>query len=316
MAKVTIIQNGKPVTVEETRPGLFGELGYQYANGSSNSSQQTPQQTQQSSPAPQQTNNQSEVDKLKSKALELQNQLDTAKAAGYSGNQTIQNFSDGTIKPNESTGNAAFDAVIKQMNQMFEQALASGQKLNPQLDLSKPEVMKQFIDQAETELDPYYKTLFSAAKKDVYSYMDNAQKQYELLAKQEAEKFRRSLGDSRESAAGRGMSQSSNQMFAEQNLMSDTNASLESAYNTQAYNLGGKIRDYTYAYGTDQGLTTPVKQYGVTNTPSGSQYTRQLNTLTPESAITGSEEFKARAAKNVYAKELGKWKNDYMNVGN
>ena len=316
MAKVTIIQNGKPVTVEETRPGLFGELGYQYANGSSNSSQQTPQQTQQPSPAPQTTNNQSEVDKLKAKALELQNQLDTAKAAGYQGNQQIQNFSDGTIKPNESTGNAAFDAVIKQMNQMFEQALKSGKKLNPLLDLSNKEVMKQFIDQAEEELDPYYKTLFSAAKKDVYSYMDNAQKQYELLAKQEAEKFRRSLGDSRESAAGRGMSQSSNQMFAEQNLMSDTNASLESAYNTQAYNLGGKIRDYTYAYGTDQGLTTPVKQYGVTNTPSGSQYTRQLTNLTPESAITGSEEFKARAAKNVYAKELGKWKNDYMNVGN
>jgi len=316
MAKVTIIQNGKPVTVEETRPGLFGELGYQYANGSSNSSQQTPQQTQQPSPAPQTTNNQAEIDRLKAEALKLQQQIDTAKAAGYQGNQQIQNFSDGTIKSNENTGNPLYDQLIKNINSIVDQAKAGGKKLNPQLDLSKPEVLQQFIDQAATELDPYYKTLFKAARQDIYSYMDNAQKQYELVAKQEAEKFRRSLGDSRESAAGRGMSQSSNQMFSEQNLMSDTNASLESAYNKQSYDLGGKIRDYTYAYGTDQGLTTPVKQYGVTNTPSGSQYTRQLNTLTPESAITGSEEFKARAAKNVYAKELGKWKNEYMNVGN
>ena len=323
--QVTINVNGSPVTVTETSPGLFGSLGYSYVSGGSSSPTSSPSSSSSSSggtysggssSSTPTTNNQAEIDRLKAEALKLQQQLDTAQAAGYQGNQQIQNFSDGTIKPNESTGNPAFDAVIKQMNQMFEQALKNGQKLNPQLDLSKPEVMKQFIDQAETELDPYYKTLFSAAKKDVYSYMDNAQKQYDLKVKQEAETFRRNLGAQREDAAGRGMSYSSNAGFQEQNMVNDTNRNLESYYNTQNYDLSGKMRDYTSKYGTDTGLTRSLSQYGVNNTPSGTSYERQLTNLTPESAITGSEEFKARAAKNVYAKELGKWKNDYMNVGN
>lgn len=33
MAKVTIIVNGKQVTIDEAVPGIFGQLGYQYVNG-------------------------------------------------------------------------------------------------------------------------------------------------------------------------------------------------------------------------------------------------------------------------------------------
>jgi len=36
MAQVTIISAGKPITVEETTPGLFGKMGYQYASSQSN----------------------------------------------------------------------------------------------------------------------------------------------------------------------------------------------------------------------------------------------------------------------------------------
>ncbi len=41
MSQVTILVNGKPTQVEETTPGLFGQLGYQYANNSQASTPRT-----------------------------------------------------------------------------------------------------------------------------------------------------------------------------------------------------------------------------------------------------------------------------------
>lgn len=214
----------------------------------------------------------------------------------------------------KKTGDPVLDAAIEQMQKLVAQQNAQGKKLNPALDWSDPAVRKRFVDQAENELGPYYKTLFKAAKEDIYSYMDQVQKDYELKAKAATEDYKRTLGTQREAAAGAGTIFSGARNLGEIQTTEAANRGLESLYNAQSYDVGSKLRDYTYKYGTDQGLTQPVNQYGVSNVGKGSQYSRQLNTLTPESAVTGSEEFKARTAKDVYAKEAAKWASEYENV--
>ena len=78
-----------------------------------------------------------------------------------------------------------------------------GNKINPNIELT-PETVKQFLDQATTELSPYYKEKIGAIQQDLYKNLDDLQKQYEYNKKQEEGQFRTALGKSREERSGMG----------------------------------------------------------------------------------------------------------------
>ena len=74
MAKVTILVGGRPATVEETSPGLFGKLGYQYASGGP--ATPTPQPSPQPSPIQNEVKNRATSTPATAPATTFTRQLD------------------------------------------------------------------------------------------------------------------------------------------------------------------------------------------------------------------------------------------------
>ena len=92
--QVTILVNGQPLTVNEVRPGLFGELGYEYASGGPTSPTAPTTPTQPSQPASTYTGV-SIVDYLKS----VGQSSDYSSRSALAAQQGIQNYQ-GTAEQN------------------------------------------------------------------------------------------------------------------------------------------------------------------------------------------------------------------------
>ena len=318
MAKVKVkTPQGQIITVDESRPGLFGEIGYEYVNdnnlGYSNpdpeeqagiDNENNPPTTTTTPPAT--TTTQPPVDTLPPDDPSNKFNTQTGKLN--------PNYNGGDDTGFTSVGDDNMDQILEQINTIINDKLSAGKTVNKDIDFDDPAVMEQFYDQAEAELGPYYTKLFGDAKEDVYSYLETSKKQYELKTKQMAEEAKRSLETQRATSASAGTLYSGARNLGEQDWASNVNRGLESLYNTQASDVRGVIRDYTSKYGTDQRLTTPVNQYGLSNVGKGNQYTRQSSVLTPDSGITGSEEFKARINKEKYAKNAATGRSLWENI--
>lgn len=102
-----------------------------------------------------------------------------------------------------STGNSQLDALLGEMQGYLDKLISSGKTVNPNIELTPAEI-QGFLDQASTEINPYYKSQFDVIKKDLSSNLDLLQKSYELNKENSLSDFTKSLGASRESASGAG----------------------------------------------------------------------------------------------------------------
>lgn len=201
-----------------------------------------------------------------------------------------------------NTGNPQLDGILNSMQTYLNTLIQQGKQINPNIELT-PAIIKQFTDQAISEIDPYYAGLFKAIKDDVTHNLDSLQKQYELQ-KQDAEaQFKSSLGTTQENAAGAGLAFSGVRGQAEQNLVQGTNRSLAQAGNqaaNQAYNalhnaetqVGSRnIADFGLP-SFDTAVATTAGRGGFTGTTAPSYFT--------PSNITGSLEYaKAGDIRNL-----------------
>lgn len=219
-----------------------------------------------------------------------------------------------TASETPSTGNTQLDSMYAEMKKMLEQMYAAGGTINKKINLDDPAEMQKFYDQAETELGPYYQSLFKAAKQDLYSYLDVSKKAYELKKASTLDEFKQSLGTQREAAAGAGTAFSGARALGEKQLSDTASRSLESLYNTTGYDIGGKIREYTNKYGTDTGLTTALPQYTASAAGRGLISPERTTTYAPEAGIVGSEEYAARSTKKSYAQQLATRASEYANA--
>ena len=130
---------------------------------------------------------------------------------------------DGSYAP---TGNPELDAILQEMQKYLDNLTASGQVVNPAIELS-PEMIQQFLDQAESEISPYYAGQIRAIKGDLSANLQYLQQQYGLEKQAEEAKLKSNLGSYREQAAGAGLAFSGGRGQQEGEYIAGTNRQLQ-----------------------------------------------------------------------------------------
>jgi len=103
----------------------------------------------------------------------------------------------------EGTGNKTLDEILVAMQEMIDNMNDQGQIVNPNIELTPAEI-QGFLDQAVTELDPYYSSYIESIKTDLADDISQLQESYNLNKEQRIADFQSSLGAQRETEATRG----------------------------------------------------------------------------------------------------------------
>ena len=109
--------------------------------------------------------------------------------------------------PEFSTGISDLDQLYNTLAQYLEKLIESGNTINPSVELN-PEVVQEFINQAEAEVGPYFSSQIALVKDDLSATLSGLQRQFEQEKAQSEAQFRQQLEGSRESFAGAGLAQS------------------------------------------------------------------------------------------------------------
>lgn len=191
------------------------------------------------------------------------------------------------------TGNPELNALLGQMQTYLQTIIASGKQINPNIEL-EPKLIQQFLDQATSEIDPYYASQIKNIKDQLQPNLDLIQRQYENEKMNSEATFKKSIADSRESAAGAGTVFSGQRILGEKNYLDQTNRGLDlnaAQYQNQVNNT---LRNTAGQVGSRNlsNLNTPSFATAAgTLEGNGSFYNtgRTYNALVP-SGITGSLE--------------------------
>ena len=95
-------------------------------------------------------------------------------------------------------------AWITSMNSA-QKKIEAGQVINNQLDLTDPEVMKPFIQDATLQLDPYYKEQFRQYEQDLSVSLNRMSDDFQKSLNRQQDVFKRGLGVQAESEAQAGL---------------------------------------------------------------------------------------------------------------
>lgn len=125
-----------------------------------------------------------------------------------------------------TTGDPKLDAILAEMQKKVNDAQANGQMINPNIELTPAEI-KKFLDQATSEIDPYYASQIAAIRKNLDMSLDELQKSYDLQKQQNEADFKANLGVQQEQLADTGLAFSGARKQRENALVSDQNRMLE-----------------------------------------------------------------------------------------
>ncbi len=139
-----------------------------------------------------------------------------------------------------STGSAQLDALQGQLGSYVDQLAASGKTINPNIELS-PSTVQQFLDQAKSEIHPYYASQIDSMKNEIGSSLQNMQRQYDLAKSGQEADFKKNLNDTREQLAAGGAAQSGFRGQQEQQLQQGAQRSIQSLTNSAAGNAGSTL---------------------------------------------------------------------------
>lgn len=227
-------------------------------------------------------------------------------STGQKVQQQQQQVQQGTSQAG-SFGNPQLDQLYKTMESWLTSLKAQGKVVNPNIEIT-PELMKGFLDQAENEINPYYRSQFSAIKSDLQSNLDYLAKDYELNKQSQQAQFRNQLGLQRETEAEKGTLFSGGRRERANNLTS--------AYNRQLQSDEMGFLNKTQGLGTTAERTIGSSNLADIKPPTVNSY--QARTLgegnfanvaprslfSPTSGITGSLEREQLTATNVRQREL------------
>ncbi len=335
MAKVKIIVGGKPVEVEETTPGLFGQLGYQYAGGSSTPSVSSGGSTTTPTPTtttqqPAQTTimvggkptqvtettpglfgnlgyeyadtttttnpNQAQIDKLKQEVLDIQQVVEAADKAGYAGTgKDITTDASGNIVPASEvispTGDETLDGILQEFKTYLSDLLKAGNKVNPNVVIDSA-TAQSFIDQAASQINPYYQSQINSIKQELTQSLDDAVKAYDLQQQEMNESFRRNLGIQRENEVSSGTVYSGRRALRENALRDATSRSLEGLANKATQGARDMLQQTERTIGSSNisGITPSVTQYTASLAGKGGLTPQTTRSLTGVGGVTGSLE--------------------------
>lgn len=221
----------------------------------------------------------------------------------------------------DSKNKSDFDALddtlkmawITSMNSV-QQSIEAGKVINNKLDLSNPTVMKRFIDDATTQLDPYYKEQFRQYEQDLGNSLERMDTDYKNAISRSEDDFKLGLGKQAESEAQSGTAFSSGrtdrlgQSITEQQQGIDdaTTALLRNkqdlAQNAERTLGSDAFSKFSGKFGANQ---YQVGQNGYTNIGSRSLFT-------PQGQLLGSLPGDRTVAINTEANRLAEIKNQQL----
>lgn len=350
--QVTILVNGQPTTVMETTPGLFGQLGYQYANQGATA---TPPVSPVSAPVAIETTSSTglktptltpttkplsaedpstlyatgydfsgfksgDLVKINGQMYHYSgnNKVLPARPASYASFQEAQTpevpIAQGQTSSETVTGDPILDETLKSMQAMIDKLLASGQTVNPYIDIT-PEKVAEFTAQAQREIDPYYASQLKLARE---GFLRSVGYTTEELGKYEADLERkygtqvRQLG---EQAAEQGFALSGLRKREETELAYGTQQDIESKRRALGYETGTQARQFAQQWGGgDMSIPTISQAPRVLAGEMGFQRSGEQTPfyqLSPETyqGLIGSKEWEQKAAKQTRVSQLeSAWK--------
>lgn len=208
----------------------------------------TPQNNQQA------TQIQEKIDALKGQAQNAQN-AGYGEGGRFAGQDIPANVLDGSY----DTGNPQLNDMLLQLQQYLDRVKASGQVVNPSVELS-PSQIQGFLDQASREISPYYASQIGAIKDDLTKSIDNLQKQWEIQKETDQATFKQNLATQRENNAGSGLAFSGVRGAAEEGLVSAQQRSLDLGALQTENQLGGNLRTLEGKIGSSNLPTLPTFQ--------------------------------------------------------
>ena len=119
--------------------------------------------------------------------------------------------------------------VIGQIIRNLQKTIEDGKQLNPNIDLT-PERLKEFLDQATTELEPYYQEIFNQSKQDIELSLNRLSEDYNKTINRAEQPFRETLANQSESEAQAGLTYGSERGTREQQTVQNQQRSLDDLF--------------------------------------------------------------------------------------
>lgn len=202
-----------------------------------------------------------------------------------------------------------FQQLYTQLETYLQQLQQRGQVLNPDVNIT-PQQTLAFLNQAQTEINPYYAGQLKLAKDSLSKSLDysvGTENQSEQQAQKDYATNLRTLG---ESAADKGFAQSGMRVRDENNLASDTQTSIDQARRSLSYNAGNAASTFAQQYGSDN-LPAPTMGNAPRVISGNSQFqtsggSSPLYQLSPDvySGLKGSQQYQQDADISNRASQL------------
>lgn len=195
--------------------------------------------------------------------------VDNSSGPGYWGPRTIsaiskQSTTQGSTNPfvsdllSDPTKSDAFNALPPELQALFletsnslNKAIEAGKVVNPSIEITSKQ-LKQFYDQAVTELDPYYKEQFSTLKGDLDLSLSRMAEDYNKSIQRAADPFKQALADQADQEASQGTAFSSERNRRESTNVLNQNQALDDAFQSVQRNTQDMLRGYEGKVGTDK----------------------------------------------------------------
>ena len=173
-------------------------------------------------------------------------------------NQSSVFTSDPNIQSQISTLPPEIQGVIQQLSRQLEKRLEGGEQLNPQI-IFTPERLKEFTDQATTELEPYYQEVMNQAKGDIEISLNRLSEDYKRGISRAEEPFKEGLATQAESEAQAGLTYGSERGLRERQNVQSQQRSLDDVFRTVERGVQDTTRQGERQLGSDflSGLQSP-----------------------------------------------------------
>lgn len=192
--------------------------------------------------------------------LQASKNVDNSSGPGYYGPKTIaaiqssqpsntqQNQQGSTPVTNiqngggfQSTGNENIDTLFGGLKDYLTNTLASGYRVNPNLDIT-PELISKFLADSHQVIDPKYQQILTNEIGNINASLKSLGTNYQNQQGQTVQDFQSNLANSREDASDKGTVFSGQRGLNEQNALNTTNRNLNALDTTYQKNIGDTLR--------------------------------------------------------------------------
>lgn len=212
------------------------------------------------------------------------------------GTSTTGGGTSGALPPDVATLPPEFQQLYSQLNTYLQQLQQRGQVLNPNVEIT-PEQTASFLQQAKTEIDPYYSSQLKIATDALSSSLGYATQNEQTSEDRLQKTYGRSLENIGVTAADQGFAQSGIRQRNESDLAYNTNNQIQDARGALSQNAGNAARSFAQLWG---GNALPTSTIGaapraIAGNPTfaNSGGNLPLYQLSPEvyAGLTGSQKY-------------------------